>query len=401
MKKKKLTVLLTALLVESIALTACGSSQADSVQSSHTEEDIINTMDEVSDSDSNSSLDEESIPQEGPLYDDMGMDVLEYEEGCEDLGGKVVSMSAYDLLTDTLLLTSDNKIYSLSFEETEYLFDAVTDAQELLDKTVACNVLTLNKDGSYTLYDQTDGSINTTFEADNFMCAYTNSGYFTYYTLEDSHLQVVSHYQDDPVPSAVPVYFDKAPLYTNDDDDEMLTQEPIKNALISTYCIDILESNGETYTARIEFAGQTPNKDGIVDMNTHPGHAYLKNVNQIYAQGVQYASPIYSIIDDPNHLYVYDGLIFSDDTPLFSMPMPEGYTVNDIKEIYENDNILLCLNDGTVFFRDDADPACYEWELLEEVTELNKAGHIIDFAAPSTVDIWALCDDMYIYELDY
>ena len=240
MRKKKTMLLLISLLAGSITLTACGSSSNEK-ESSLSEDEILSTADEVSDTDtySDSTLTESTIPQDGPLYENNNMDIIEYEEGCDNLGGKVISMTDYDLLSSALLLTTDNKIYELSFDKSKYLFDVVTEAQELLDKTIECNILTLNKDGSYTLYNQLDSSQNSTFHADNLMCAYTDSGYFTYYTLEDSHLQVVSRYQDDEVPTTAPVHFDKAPLYTNDNDAEMLTHEPIKNALISTYCIDV------------------------------------------------------------------------------------------------------------------------------------------------------------------
>ena len=135
-------------------------------------------------------------------------------------------------------------------------------------------------------------------------------------------------------------------------------------------------------------------------MNTHPSHPYIKNVNEIYTQGVKYSSPIYSIIDDPSHLYVYESDVFvSDETRIFTIAMPDGYTVEDIDQIYEYDNLLLCLDDGSIFFRDDAEPDT-EWEFLEEVSELNKDGHIVDFAI-SLIDIYVLCDDMYVYELDY
>lgn len=399
MKRKKIALLLTTLLIGNLVLTACNTAQTDSDSSSFENEDTFTSMDELSDTDFDFSSDDEvSVSQDGALYDGMGMDVFEYEEGCDNLNGKVISITAYDMLDPALLLTSDNKVYSLNFDETTYLFDTVTDATKLLDKTVECNVLTLNKDGSYTLYNEKDSSQNHTFTTDHLMCAYTDCGYFTYFSLEDSYLQIVSHEQNEAAPAAVPVQFNKAPLLGKSSDDKVLTHEPIKNAVISTYCIDILESNGEEYTARIELAGHSANKNGTVDFNTHPGHPYLKNVDEIYGSGIEYSSPIFSVIDDPENLYTYEfDILFSEETELLTMPMPEGYTTADIKQIYENDDILLCLTDGSVFFRDSAEPD-YEWEFLEKVTELNKEGHIIDFAI--SYDILALCDDMYLYELD-
>ena len=155
MKRKKIALLLTTFLIGSLVLTACNTAQTDSDSSSFENEDTFTSMDELSDTDFVFSSDDEvSVSQDGALYDGMGMDVFEYEEGCDNLNGKVISITAYDMLDPALLLTSDNKVYSLNFDETTYLFDTVTDATKLLDKTVECNVLTLNKDGSYTLYNE-------------------------------------------------------------------------------------------------------------------------------------------------------------------------------------------------------------------------------------------------------
>lgn len=64
-----------------------------------------------------------------------------------------------------------------------------------------------------------------------------------------------------------------------------------------------------------------------------------------------------------------------------------------------NEEIILVMNDGNVYYKEDAQDTS-SWELVEELTNLNKGSHIISIAENSS-DILILCDDNNLYELDY
>ena len=131
----------------------------------------------------------------------------------------------------------------------------------------------------------------------------------------------------------------------------------------------------------------------------------LKNVNKIYSCGSisKYSRPLYSQIGDNKNLYTYksDNSIgvygVPNDQYKITIPLPEGYTTEDIKNIVIEEDLLIEFNDGSIY--ESNKNKITELSYDEGLSDLNKKGKtkkfdVLDF------DIVVLMDDKSIYKVE-
>lgn len=131
----------------------------------------------------------------------------------------------------------------------------------------------------------------------------------------------------------------------------------------------------------------------------------LSNVNKIYGKGssLTYGRPLFEKIGDKNNLYTYNSEVpvLSVGTPdeqyKISIPLPKGYTTNDIKNILIDKDLLIEFNDNNIYIAEKNDLSNLVHN--EDLSSLNKNGKIIKMDIDNS-NFVVLMDDKCIYEVD-
>ena len=306
----------------------------------------------------------------------------------DNVNGNIVDMVG-NSTDNNYIVTKDNKIYRNALGKFKYIFTADKNFKRILTNTISGNLLIENKDSSYSLYSINDTNIKYTFNAENLVMAYISGAQPTIYILENNYLYMKNT-------EKLPVYIDESnarlssnPVYFNG---------KIKYANPSLTSLAIIKDNGDTYYASMNGGWPLTEKNAYA-IGTNSNYGLINNVEKIYANGssTYYKHPFYSKISDANNLYVREGGLTS--TTTYTIALPTGYTTGDIKDLHAVEEIIMVMNDGNVYYMEDAKETS-SWTLVEELTNLNKDNHIISIVETNT-QMLILCDDNNLYELDY
>ena len=111
-------------------------------------------------------------------------------------------------------------------------------------------------------------------------------------------------------------------------------------------------------------------------------------------------SPIMSFQGDKQHIYYYNfEYDFSEPetkflgTERYTLTLPDGYTVDDIKRVVNTSNICVLMNDGMVFSLGAQDV----FTPYSLIGDFNKTGKIVDIADDYPC-LYLICDDNCIYK---
>lgn len=336
----------------------------------------------------NENYNSENVSDEDePNYQSSLLDL--YDNFNDDnVNGNIIDMVG-NSTDNNYIVTKDNKIYRNALGGFKYVFTADKNLKRILINTISGNLLIENKDGSYSLYSINDTNIKYTFNAENLVMAYISGAQPTIYTLENNYLYMKNT-------EKLPVYIDEsnARLSSN----SVYSNGKIKYANPSLTSLAIIKDNGDTYYASMNGGWSLTEKNAYA-IGTNSNYGLISNVEKIYANGssTYYKHPFYSKISDVNNLYVRESGLTS--TTTYTIALPTGYTTEDIKELHAVEEIIMVMNDGNIYYKEDAEETS-SWELVEELTNLNKDNHIISIVETNT-QMLILCDDNNLYELDY
>lgn len=336
----------------------------------------------------NENYNSENVSDEDePNYQSSLLDL--YDNFNDDnVNGNIIDMVG-NSTDNNYIVTKDNKIYRNALGGFKYVFTADKNLKRILTNTISGNLLIENKDGSYSLYSINDTNIKYTFNAENLVMAYISGAQPTIYTLENNYLYMKNT-------EKLPVYIDEsnARLSSN----SVYSNGKIKYANPSLTSLAIIKDNGDTYYASMNGGWSLTEKNAYA-IGTNSNYGLISNVEKIYANGssTYYKHPFYSKISDVNNLYVRESGLTS--TTTYTIALPTGYTTEDIKELHAVEEIIMVMNDGNIYYKEDAEETS-SWELVEELTNLNKDNHIISIVETNT-QMLILCDDNNLYELDY
>lgn len=375
MNKKNIIIISIAILIIVIAILTVvfkSNFKSNNVETNNTNENY--NSESVSDKDKSNY--QSSLLE---LYDNFDED---------NVNGNIVDMVG-NSTDNNYIVTKDNKIYRNALGKFKYIFTADKNFKRILTNTIPDNLLIENKDSSYSLYSINDTNIKYTFNAKNLVMAYISGTQPTIYTLENNYLYMKNT-------EKLPVYIEESnarlssnPVYSNGE---------IKYANPSLTSLAIIKDNGDTYYASVNGGWSLTGKNAYA-IGTNSNYGLIDNVEKIYANGssIYYKHPFYSKISDTNNLYVRESGFTS--TTTYTIALPTGYTTEDIKELHAVEEIIMVMNDGNVYYKEDAEETS-SWELVEELTNLNKDNHIISIVEANT-QMLILCDDNNLYELDY
>lgn len=375
MNKKNIIIISIAILIIVIAILTVvfkSDSKPNKVETNNTNENY--NSENVSDEDE-------------PNYQSSLLDLYDNFDD-DNVNGNIIDMVG-NSTDNNYIVTKDNKIYRNALGGFKYVFTADKNFKRILTNTISGNLLIENKDGSYSLYSINDTNIKYTFNAENLVMAYISGAQPTIYTLENNYLYMKNT-------EKLPVYIDESnarlssnPVYSNG---------KIKYANPSLTSLAIIKDNGDTYYASMNGGWSLTEKNAYA-IGTNSNYGLINNVEKIYANGssTYYKHPFYSKISDVNNLYVRESKLTS--TTTYTIALPTGYTTEDIKELHAVEEIIMVMNDGNIYYKEDAEETS-SWELVEELTNLNKDNHIISIVETNT-QMLMLCDDNNLYEIDY
>lgn len=375
MNKKNIIIISIAILIIVIAIWTVvfkSDSKPNKVETNNTNENY--NSENVSDEDE-------------PNYQSSLLDLYDNFDD-DNVNGNIIDMVG-NSTDNNYIVTKDNKIYRNALGGFKYVFTADKNFKRILTNTISGNLLIENKDGSYSLYSINDTNIKYTFNAENLVMAYISGAQPTIYTLENNYLYMKNT-------EKLPVYIDESnarlssnPVYSNG---------KIKYANPSLTSLAIIKDNGDTYYASMNGGWSLTEKNAYA-IGTNSNYGLINNVEKIYANGssTYYKHPFYSKISDVNNLYVRESGLTS--TTTYTIALPTGYTTEDIKELHAVEEIIMVMNDGNIYYKEDAEETS-SWELVEELTNLNKDNHIISIVETNT-QMLMLCDDNNLYEIDY
>lgn len=375
MNKKNIIIISIAILIIVIAILTVvfkNDSKSNKVETNHTNENY--NSENVSDEDE-------------PNYESSLLDLYDNFDD-DNVNGNIIDMVG-NSTDNNYIVTKDNKIYRNVLGRFKYVFTADKNLKGILTNTISGNLLIENNDGSYSLYSINDTNIKYTFNAENLVVAYISGAQPIIYTLENNTLYVKDT-------EKLPVYIDEsnARLSSN----SVYSNGKIKYANPSLTSLAIIKDNGDTYYASMN-GGYSLTEKNAYAIGTNSNYGLINNVEKIYADGnsTYYKHPFYSKISDVNNLYVRESGLTS--TATYTIALPTGYTTEDIKELHAVEEIIMVMNDGNVYYKEEAEETS-SWELVEELTNLNKDNHIISIVETNT-QMLILCDDNNLYELDY
>lgn len=131
----------------------------------------------------------------------------------------------------------------------------------------------------------------------------------------------------------------------------------------------------------------------------------LNNVDKIYAIGNSrdYKRPLFGKVGDKNNLYTYNNetslIGIPDEQYKITIPLPTGYTTDDIKEVMFAELLIIEFNDKNIYIADKNNIS--ELVYNEDISTLYKKGKIEKIERKDLLDFVALMDDKCMYELDF
>lgn len=363
---------------------------------------IINFIKPKENQNNNSSniVDKNNSQVAGAKYESS---VMQVDNNFEEINGNIKDIGS------EIIITEDNKVYRAS------IFKFLSKIDVSIDKIIdystygaTADVLLKNKDNSYSIYNRSNSKIQATFNANNIIFASSSAG--NVYTINDGYLYYTK-IENGKLSS------DKNRIYLNIASSTFEEKEIYKGKV---EFLDIITDGGNIFF-RLEdgtiraFNINLSSLSGVYYLQpSGMGNKYLKGKEpqNIYGVYSLYGIPYYSIKGDNTHLYYTPEatLSISDfkkcrasktenecyDEKKLTFNLPSQYNVNDIEKVYsmlDEKNILVIMKDGNIYYYKDGTSYTNR-----DLNDMNKSGHIKKFYVDSS-QIYALCDDNYIYEI--
>lgn len=396
MKKKILKFLLMNIIIFS-SLVGCGKNEENTLKD--TNEQSVNEQVESNESSNNVS---------GKYVSEL----LKLDKLTKDYAGKIEDVLANH---QGLYYLIGNDVYTNMASNIVKVASVYENAVKLMPTTGFGNILVGNSDGTYSLFKQFDsGSDQNKAAPTEFLNQKLSDAFYIQDAVGYSFL--VFKLKDNRI------YVD---FYDKKDDGVILDENNLEFSLkIKTSAgektvsgevkqvyndlapnIMIVYENGDAYSLR----SPTLSSYGTQAETTLYRNEDLKNVERIYSaeDNLSYSTAMYSEIGDNRNLYVYKGAPYKSEGGVpeeqykYSLSLPEGYVIDDIKQVKCEMDVLLELNNGNIYIAEDfsSDPKNGKFILQEELSKLNKAGFIKEVFHYG-FNYYILMDDGIIYKVD-
>lgn len=355
------------------------------------------------------NIDDESSANE----DTYNLDFLEKlsnfgESDLGELEGKVIDIK--NACYGNLYACTSNKVYEYSYGKFEEVLKSTKNIKSM-SWVGKYSIILQNSDNSYSMYIKDHESSSSLFkefegiEAENTIYAFdTNSNIMLIKNYDNSYY--IDKYQLDDNKNIkskelkIPVYLGLGG--NNSEEVYNIKQIYVKGpgSLIFTLV------DGKVYETGLGgIAVRGMDNGGIKLSMEYTGIEWLNDANKIYTDGdiTLGISPLFEKIGDKNNIYIYDeeDSKSSKGTPSeqykISIPLPNGYTTDDIKNILFKEDLLIEFNDNSIYIAEEGNLSKLLYN--EDLSSLNKKGKIINICLRGSY-YTILMDDKCLYNID-
>ena len=379
------------------------SSTASSTESSNTvsSDDVSYTesSETVSDESQSTSLSENIIRLEELYEDDDERHTL-----IEGLQGKIKYIEQDGT---SLVFLADNKLYVSKYSTLSSQIELPDNPQwiQYFDNLNIGGNLYYYADNKISLYNNYGDfrfkDIDFNIETD---CAYTSLGNALFVLSEQSDGYMIKHYEVDDEHTVTSYEENMLTEYKNSNGEDITDQIkevkviPSNEDGFALYCIT---KNNELYCV------SSIHTTSLVMTTAEP---VITNIDELYVSSYMatyMATPIYSKVGDETTVYSMApgaSLSESEDNLEISFLMPDGHVPSEIKEVSESYGMLIFVfsNGDTYITNEIEDDKQTEYQMtrLDEISELNADGKVIDMVGGGSVlekYIYLLTDTNELY----
>lgn len=288
------------------------------------------------------------------------------------LDGHVIECGGTSSTSYSFIVTDDLKVYCNHIGGIDYFCTLDGEYERLvpLGITDGCNhLVTLNKDGSYTAYfsslSKSEATEKLNFNIENPVAVCSSGGSFCVYTLDDGVINLTLLNNDGSIKED----HTKVEIVMDTDSDKKISNIGIKSAVAYNSNICIVDSENKLYHVE-------PGSSLKVHSNCGIG----ENVDSFLGEYTETAGYWCTQTDDSSNVYYQAAPEFFSTEPgeKFSHNMPDGYTTDDIKDIYccAMDKAFMETTDKCIWVCKNVEEDGTTWEKEENLSELNTGGYV-------------------------
>lgn len=391
---KKTVIALIFMLMVSISLTGCGSSDK------LPENEASNGAKADGGASMSGEFESDDIKLINDLYSEEDMEFI------KSIQGKITSIDSGGTFP---VLVAGGKVYSEEYGALKEVItlDETPERIMYFDSTEIGENIFAFKDGKISLVPFNDNGIS--FEGLDFnqVTDYVAEiGLSSFYKIARSETDgyVIYDYEDMDGTGEITLY-DKDLIdgYETSEYDAINVKEiiPLENQN-SGYSVYVITDGGDLYQADTTDAAH-----GKMAMETSSPIA--SNVENVFASAdvvSNLVAPIYSKAGDDTYVYSWvrgADLVDAADNFEISFALPEGHASGEINNIFRvSDKLVFVFENGDVYRTEDIqkeERTTYELEKLDDISKLNSDGSVIDMAGASVMDdnIYLLMSDGKLY----
>lgn len=337
----------------------------------------------------------------GAKYDLEFLEEIKYHE---QIKGEVIDIGNID---DKFYVCTSNKVYYYNVVEFMEVINSTKDIKSIY--LVGENSVILeNSDNTYSFYFQNSyGEKFKTIddiEIENTIYAsyeYSWSGREIFLIKQEEGNYSIDYYSLDNNFNIETKALQKPLVVKANVDGKFQENTNIENIyVVDGSDLRVTLNDGKVYSIGGEVESFGNVKDGIISATVYAAEQ-VNDAKKVYNEG--YLRPIYEKIGDKNNLYTY-----SDELPLrtigtpdekykVTMPLPEGYTTDDIKKFIDDlGEMAIQFNDNSIYVLEDEENSKFEYN--EELSKLLKDNKIKNMAI-EVMDLVVLMDDGHVYKV--
>lgn len=388
---KKLIIVLALLLV-SLSVAGCGSSDQPTDDSS---KDAGNGTEAAA-----GEFESEDIKLINGLYDEEALELINSIQG---------NITHIDNGGTFPVLVANDKVYTEDYGTLKEFvsLNAAPDSILYFDNVEIGQNIFCFKDGKISLYPFNEYGISFAdidFDAENDFVAEIGLSSFYKIAHYDGKSYIIDDYEDMDGSGEIEFYGqDPVGGYETADYNPLNAAKviPLKSNMYG-YCVYVITDNGDLYWADTESVaqGQMPM------MTSSPIASSVENVLAPSDVGNKLTAPIYSKTGDTSALYSSApgaDIIDTSDNFEISFVLPDGHTPDEVKDIIQvSDKLVFIFDNGDTYYTDDIqdeEKTSYEMTKLDDISSLNSEGSVLDMAGATTMDdnIYLLLKDGKLY----
>lgn len=382
MKRKTVSLILIICMIGS--LVGCGEEKSSQSKQNNS------LVQENEKQEENVEQESEVISSSGPLYDDSNLDIVD-DEKFESFQGKIE-----DIYIDGLhmLLYVDGVVYEDTFDENwEPIWKewntGIIKSIVLFDYE---NLVVEKPDNSLYVYNETIENeecvlreLKLDCTKEEFMLGNSYDHYYIYVYQRDN---VTYAYKYD--------YLDNTTT-----EKELIMESNYLLGVEDSYSdIVVMNKKGIVNSSNIFYETSTPMGTTSEWRCGFYTHTSVENIDTYYGANSSGKEHVFKLKEDNNNLlWVKNPLVSTNEQLRINMPLPDGYTTEDIRNVYIDRDIIVEFNDNAYYIVENMSSMEIGDEIVfEKIENMESIIPNMIKIQPEDYDVYILMNDGYLYE---